>query len=129
MVAEYGTPFYLKFGMGVDEFVVGHPQRVVDRADADAVMGVAKRKKCIRAHCLGDIAHQFCYRFLFVISIAAEVVANHQLDIAVQLCGRGLGKYARTCHESQKNKCEYFAYHCSDYFVPKAPKCGLRAGD
>ena len=93
------------------------------------MVNVAKREESLRAHGLGHFAHQFGYGFLFIVSVAAQVVAYHQRDVAGQPGGRNLSACGGYGRKRQKCGCKEFTYHGYCYFAPNAPKCGSSAGE
>ena len=93
MVAKYGKPVYHQFRVGVDKFVVGHPQRVVHAAHAFKMVDVSGGDYEFGTDFFGHGSHQFGYGLLVVITVAAEVVGDVEVEFLVEdgiiryLCG------------------------------------------
>ena len=102
MVAEGAIPGNHEFGVAVNEFVVGHPERVVHGAHALEVMDIAGRHDALHVDCLAECRHGFRNGLLVVIAVAPEVVGKHHADGAFHCLPilRRLGK----CRERQEKK-------------------------
>ena len=80
MVAEDGIPGQHQFGVAVNEFVVGHPQRIPRAAHAFEMMHVSGCHHAFDVHRFGHLAHQFGYGFLVIVAVAPEVVGQVEVQ-------------------------------------------------
>ena len=98
--------------MRVNELEVGGPQGVADGLDAVEVMDVASSNDAFRTDDGGHFAHDFGNGFLVVVSVASEVVAHKEVDIAFEFFPHlgGLFRHAQggACHEGKDCK----SFHC-----------------
>ena len=112
VVAADCIPGGHQVGMGVDELVVGHPQRVTDTLYALEVMHVSGRNHKLDVDGLGHPAHSPGNGFLVIVAIAAQVVGDVEVKRlleslpllgAVLLRGRGHvhGSVAGHCCQGQ----------------------------
>ena len=83
MVSKHWKPVNHQFGMRIYLFVISHPQRVVHRSHAIEMMHVACRNDTLRTYDVSHFSHEFCNRFLVIISVASEVVGHEERQVAV----------------------------------------------
>ena len=103
VVAAHGEPVDHQLGVRVDQLIVGHPQRVVDRLYAVEMVHIARCDDTFRLQRLTHVSHQFGYRLLVVIAVTSEVVGQIHRHVALQLLpvGRRLCRHHRCGAEHQ----------------------------
>ena len=106
MVAQDGVPGNLQFRVTVDEFVVGHPQRVIHTLHSHEMMHVPQCQHRLEVMFLGHAPHEFRYRLLFVVAVTPHIVSHQQRYLRGRYC----------CLDEQQYR-EYKPFH----FVPRAP--------
>ena len=89
VVAQRGIPGQHQLGVGVDELVVGHPERVADAGHALEVVYVTYGGHALYAHGLGHAAHGLGDGFLVIVSVAAQVVGHVEVHVFLQLLPLG----------------------------------------
>ena len=73
--------------MGIDEFVVGHPERVFHAGHSLEVVYVAGGSHEFYIDFLGKLPHLFGDGFLVVVTVPAQVVGDDEIErVAVQPC-------------------------------------------
>ena len=100
VVAENRIPVEHQFGVGVDQFVVGHPERVVYAGHALEVVNVAGSGHKLDVDLLGQFAHRLGDRFLVVVAVASQVVGNDEVEIVFVDRGQPLGRIRRSGRSS-----------------------------
>ena len=105
VVAEGAMPGNHEFGVAVNEFVVGHPERVVHGAHALEVMDIAGRHDALHVDRLAECRHGFRNGLLVVIAVAPEVVGEDNSHGALHCLPVLLGLRYRCERQEEK---EYF---------------------
>ena len=84
MVTQDGIPRQHQFRMFVNQFVVGHPKRVVHTPHPFEMVHITGGYHTFYPNLLGQITHQFGYRLLVVISVAAQIVCQQEVQRLLQ---------------------------------------------
>ena len=64
--------------MGIDQFVVGHPEWIVDARHTVEMVSVSGRYHTFDLYLLGQITHQLSDRLLLIIAIAPQVADEQE---------------------------------------------------
>ena len=83
MIATDGIPVNHQFRVAVDQFVIGHPQWIVDRTYPFEVVDVSGSNYEFRAYFFSHCTHQFGNRLLVVIPVASQVVGHIDIEFVV----------------------------------------------
>ena len=75
--------------MGIDKFIVGHPQRVGDAAYSFEMVDVTCSYHKFDVDCLGHLSHCGSYGFLVIISVTPGVVHKVEVERLLQCCPFG----------------------------------------
>ena len=85
MITQQRKPVYHQFGMAVNQFVISHPQRVVDGTYAFKVVHITRSEYKLRICAVfRHYSHQFGNGLLVIIAVASQVIGYIEVELFVE---------------------------------------------